>query len=203
MTRQQLKSMAKEQIRGKVLGTLFRIALIIYLVTFAAEFVCALVHPALGTVVGLLLAPAFTVSNARIYLNLAAGKYPKTKDGFSGFADYLSAFKTYFLVVLYTFLWSLLFIVPGIIKAISYSQAMYIIAENPEIGAREAIRRSEKMMNGHKMEYFVLSLSFIGWAILAPFTLGILYIWLIPYMTASCANFYNNIKPAEETVAEL
>lgn len=100
-----------------------------------------------------------------------------------------------FLANLFTSLWSLLFVVPGIIKACSYSQALYIIAEDPEIGALEAINRSKAMMDGHKMEYFVLGLSFIGWNLLACLTFGILYIWLIPYMQTTMANFYNSIKP--------
>lgn len=201
MTRQQIKSLAKEQIRGKVLGTLFRILLIITLITFAVSLVCALIHPALSYIGILLIAPAFNVATCRIYLDLAKGKYPQTKDAFYGFTDYVSVMKTFLLVSLYTFLWSLLFIVPGIIKSYSYSQAMLIVAENPGIGAREAIRRSEMMMEGHKMEAFVLSLSFIGWILLSPLTLCILEIWLIPYMNAAFINFYNSIKPVEAEAA--
>ena len=88
-------------------------------------------------------------------------------------------------------------IIPGIIKGIAYSQAMYILAENPEIGGREAISKSQEMMRGHKMEYFILLLSFIGWSILASLTFGLLYIWLIPYMNATYANFYQSIKPVD------
>lgn len=95
---------------------------------------------------------------------------------------------------IYTFLWSLLLIIPGIIKAFAYSQAMYIIAEEPNIGTREALRRSEEMMVGHKAEYFVLQLSFIGWGILSTFTFGILTLWLVPYMNATMANYYQELK---------
>ncbi len=82
--------------------------------------------------------------------------------------------------------------------------SMFIVAENPGISSREAIRRSKEMMHGHKMEYFVLGLSFIGWALLCGITFGIAAIWVIPYMQATLVNFYNNIKPveAEATVEE-
>ena len=126
-----------------------------------------------------------------------AGKKPEAKDAFTGFDDFWTAFKTTFLVGLYTFLWSLLFVIPGIIKAFSYSQAMYIVAENKGIGAREAISQSKAMMDGHKAELFVLGLSFIGWFLLVGITFGIAAIWVVPYMQTTLVNFYNNLKPAE------
>ncbi len=139
-----------------------------------------------------------------MYVNLVKGVKPEIKDAFAGFKDFWTAFKTTFLVGLFTALWSLLFYIPGIIKAISYSMSMFIVAENPGISSREAIRRSKEMMHGHKMEYFVLGLSFIGWALLCGITFGIAAIWVIPYMQATLVNFYNNIKPveAEATVEE-
>jgi len=128
---------------------------------------------------------------------------PEAKDAFSGFDDFWTAFKTTFLTGLFTFLWSLLFIIPGIIKGYSYSMAMYIVAENPGISALDAIDRSKKMMDGHKMELFVLYLSLYGWALLTVITLGIAGIWTIPYMNATLANFYNEIKPQETVYAEV
>ena len=142
------------------------------------------------------LTPAFSIAQVMIYLNLVSGVKPDVSDVLKGFNHFWIAFKTTFLSGLFIFLWSLLLYVPGIIKACSYSQAMYIVAENPEIGAREAIDQSKAMMEGHKMEYFLLVLSFIGWALLGALTLGILYIWLIPYMQTTFANYYNSIKPA-------
>ncbi len=187
--------MAKEQIKGKI-GILFLITLIISAISFAAGMVCSVV-PVVGSLIPtVIITPAFSLSVIRVYLNLVKGKTPEAKDAFSGFDDFWTAFKASLLVGIYTFLWSLLFIIPGIIKGFSYSQTMYIVAENPGISAREAIKRSQEMMDGHKMDYFVLDLSFIGWAFLGAFTFGILYIWLIPYMSASFVNFYNDIKPA-------
>lgn len=196
-TREELKALAKQQIKGNI-GMLFLISLIISVITSAASAII----PAAGAIVAVIVTPAFTISLLRVYLNLAKGKVPEVKDTFAGFDDFWTGFKTSFLVGLFTFLWSLLLYVPGIIKAISYSQAMLIVAENPKISAREAINRSKEMMEGHKMDYFVLSLSFIGWILLGCITLGIAFIWVTPYMQATLINFYNDLKPVAEPVVE-
>lgn len=93
-----------------------------------------------------------------------------------------------------TVLWSLLFIIPGIIKSFSYAMTPLIIEEYPELTATEAIHRSRMMMRGHKFDLFWLLLSFIGWGILNIFTLGIGTLWLVPYMETSMAAFYGEVK---------
>lgn len=103
-----------------------------------------------------------------------------------------------FLIGLYTFLWFLLLIIPGIIKAYGYSMTLFIMAEEPDISAAEAIKRSETMMNGYKWNYFLLQLSFIGWILLATFTCGIGYIWLFPYMQTATSHFYLKVKEIYE-----
>lgn len=196
-TRAELKAMAKEQIRGNI-GILFVITLIIAAVSALAGLVCGLI-PVVGPFVSaIVITPAFAISVLRIYLNMAKGQKPVAGDSFAGFNDFWSAFKVTLLVGIFTFLWSLLFYIPGIIKGLSYSQAMTIVAENPGMSAREAINRSKAMMHGHKMDLFVLGLSFIGWVLLGAITLGIAYIWIVPYMSATMINFYNDIKPAQE-----
>ncbi|MBR2861239.1 MAG: DUF975 family protein [Clostridia bacterium] len=195
MTRAELKALAKQQIKGNI-GILFVMSLIVSVITALPNILSSI--PFLGFVfsIGLLfINAAFSLSLMIIYLALTAGKKPQIADIFIGFNDIWSAFKVTFLVGLFTFLWSLLFVIPGIVKACSYSQAMFILAENPGMSAREAINRSKKMMEGHKMDYFVLGLSFFGWILLAGLTFGILLIWLVPYMQATLANFYNSVKP--------
>ena len=91
---------------------------------------------------------------------------------------------------LLTFLWSLLFIVPGIIASYRYALAPYLMAENPDMGVMEAIARSKELMNGSKWRLFCLQLSFIGWSLLCVLTLGIGYLWLAPYQNAAEAAFY-------------
>ena len=93
----------------------------------------------------------------------------------------------YLLVNLYLFLWTLLFIIPGIIKSFSYAMTYFIINDHPEYSLNQAITESRRMMDGHKMEYFILCLSFIGWFILSCITLGIGFLWLIPYFYTTSA----------------
>lgn len=191
-TRAELKAMAKQQIKGNI-GMLFVVTLIIAAISGAVTLI-----PGGAVVSGIIIIPAFTLSIIRVYQALAnTGKKPKAEDAFSGFDDFWTAFKASFLVGLFTFLWSLLLFIPGIIKSFSYSQTMMIVAENKGISAREAIRRSKAMMDGHKMDLFILGLSFIGWELLCCITMGIAYIWVGPYMQATMINFYNDIKPVE------
>ena len=104
---------------------------------------------------------------------------------------------------LFTFLWTLLFIIPGIIKAFSYAMSPYILEENPELSANEAIDRSRAMMKGHKFDLFWLYLSFIGWGFLCIFTLGIGLLWLMPYMQTAEAAFYEDVKAEYELTGGL
>ena len=196
MNRAELKSKAKSQIKGKI-GILFIIMFIIGIISGAAGAVLSLV-PAGSLVASIIITPAFALSTVRVYLLLIGGKAPEVKDAFSGFDDFWSAFKVTFLVGLYTFLWSLLFIIPGIVKSFSYSMSMYILAENKGKGALKCINESKAMTEGHKMELFVLGLSFLGWFLLCCLTFGIALIWVIPYMSATYANAYESLKPAVE-----
>ena len=146
----------------------------------------------------------------RVYLLVIKDQKPEVKDAFSGFDDFWSAFKVTFFVGLFTFLWSLLFVIPGIVKSISYSMSMFILAENKGKAALECINESKQMTEGHKAELFVLGLSFIGWILLGVITLGIAYIWVIPYMETTFANAYQSLKPIdyvevteEENVVEV
>ena len=109
--------------------------------------------------------------------------------------------KTYILasvvIAIFTSLWTLLLIIPGIIASFSYSMTHYILLDNPSMSVMEALKESKRIMTGHKMDLFLLNLSFIGWIILGIFTFGILYFWLMPYMSVTTCNFYNQIKNKE------
>lgn len=113
---------------------------------------------------------------------------------FDGFKDYGRILGTMVLVNVYTFLWTLLLIIPGIIKAYSYGMTAYILKDEPELTFNGAIEKSMQMMEGNKMKLFMLDLSFIGWALLAILTVGIGFLWLIPYMQESRAAFYEDLK---------
>ena len=118
-------------------------------------------------------------------------------DGFRG-GRYTRVFCALFLVNLFTFLWALLLIIPGIIKAFSYALTPYIVMDEPELTARQAITRSCEIMEGRRWKLFCLSLSFIGWGILSLLTFGIGFLWLAPYMNASIAAFYEDARAEYE-----
>ncbi|TFG73978.1 MAG: DUF975 family protein [Chrysiogenales bacterium] len=112
---------------------------------------------------------------------------------FAGFKQFGRALGTYLLMGLFILLWTLLLIIPGIIATYAYSQALYILADNPDVGPMEALRRSKEMMRGHKWKLFCLYCRFIGWNLLCILTLGIGFLWLSPYMNTSAAAFYNDL----------
>ena len=118
-------------------------------------------------------------------------------DGFRG-GRYVRVFCALFLVNLFTFLWALLLIIPGIMKAFSYALTPYIIMDEPELTARQAITRSCEIMEGRRWKLFCLYLSFIGWGILSLLTFGIGFLWLAPYMNASIAAFYEDARAEYE-----
>ena len=115
----------------------------------------------------------------------------------NGFRNYWHNFVTLFLRDLYIVLWSLLFVIPGIVKAYSYKMVPYILAENPDMPANEVITRSREMMNGNKWQAFLLDLSFIGWILLGIVTLGLGFVfWTAPYMNSTSAALYLKLKEA-------
>ncbi len=113
---------------------------------------------------------------------------------FQAFKDYGRYLGTSLLMTVYVFLWSLLLIVPGIVKGYAYAMTPYIMHEHPELSANECIDASKKMMNGHKWRLFLLDLSFIGWLLLCVLTLGILTLWVQPWMECSHVSFYEQLK---------
>lgn len=112
---------------------------------------------------------------------------------FSQLDRFGTGFAQAFLRSLYTLLWSLLFIIPGIVAAYRYAMTPFILAEHPELTASQAIARSKELMMGRKFDLFLLDLSFLGWAILAALTMNLGHLFLNPYRNAAYAVFYRNI----------
>ena len=117
-----------------------------------------------------------------------------TNMGRIAFQNYWHKVWGMFLMYIFIALWSLLFLIPGIIKMFSYAMTPYILEENPELTAGEAIDRSRAMMKGHKFDLFWLYLSFIGWFFLGFLTLGIGMLWISPYLETAQAAFYEEVK---------
>lgn len=131
---------------------------------------------------------------ARYNLDLLTKENPPAfRTLFSRFSIWGKAFGLRFMTGLFTALWMLLLIVPGIIAAYRYAMAPYLMAEYPEMGVREAIAKSKELMQGNKGRLFCLQLSFIGWQLLSALTLGIGGLWLMPYQNAATAAFYLDV----------
>jgi len=146
----------------------------------------------------LLVGGAVELGLAAFFINLAEKDRLIFEEAFYGFKNIVKAMGVYFFSGLFVVLWSLLLIVPGIIAAIRYAQAFFILKEDPEVPVMEAIKKSSEMMRGYKTDYFLLQLSFIGWGFLCLFTFGIGFLWLSPYVKTSNAVFYRELKKIKE-----
>lgn len=185
------RSMAWSKLSGQW-GTMALIALIYVLVMGACG---ALSYIYIGGIAALLLTGPFMLGLAIVSLNVVGQKKVEVGQMFDGFKNYANALVAYLLVGIFTFLWTLLFIIPGIIKAYSYSMTYYILAENPAMSANDARKLSMQLMRGNKWRLFCLQFSFIGWELLCVLTLGILSFWILPYMQTATAEFYKSILP--------
>ena len=119
----------------------------------------------------------------------------------TGFGNWAHNVGGMLLMTIYIIGWTLLLIIPGIIKSFSYAMTPFILADKPELSADEAIVLSMKMMDGHKLDLFILYLSFIGWGLLCILTVGIGFFWLIPYQNTTTAAFYEDVKAEYESKA--
>ena len=153
--------------------------------------------------VSILVIWPLSFSLIKLFLNFVRQEEKLTVKGmFKGFKKpyYGKSIGLYFLTVIFTMLWTLLLIVPGIIKSLSYALAPYILADNPELTANQAINRSMEMMKGHKMDLFLMWLGYMGFALLSILALGIPLLWLYPYYQTVMAKFYEEIKSENEVV---
>ncbi|MBP5366786.1 MAG: DUF975 family protein [Bacteroidales bacterium] len=165
----------------------------IYLVMCILVFVGTLVIPILKLFSGFISA-IFLGAFATMLLNLRRTRKQLYINDIFTFFGQARLFGTVLLAELYITLWSLLLVVPGIIKYYSYAMTVYILNDNPDLSYNAAIDKSREMMRGQKLDLFCLDLSFIGWYILALLSFGIGFLWLGPYITASHVAFYEHLK---------
>ncbi len=128
------------------------------------------------------------------FLDFSNGNGKSPSAVFDGFKHFVNAFLVTLLISIFVLLWSILLVIPGIIALLAYSQVFFILAENPEMKPLDAIKKSKEMMKGHKGEFFILELSFIGWIFLVILTFGIGNLWFCPYLETTCANYYKKLK---------
>ena len=164
---------------------------IVFALGFMISIVTGLISSAIASFLKLCASWAF--------LDFVRGEDSKVTDIFKPFYNFRARnLQAVFLVDFFIFLWTLLLVVPGIIKRYSYSQTSYILKDNPNLSATQAITLSREMMDGHKAELLALEVSFIGWFFLSILTLGIGLIWLAPYYVITKALYYDNLKKGYE-----
>jgi len=208
-TNKELMGFARTALSGNwgmsVLGYVLYMALIM---SFSVVFVSMVSHVGgantavatnvmelVANLVQLLVSGAFMVGFAGFFLGIAQEGSARLELLFVGFQRFWKSFATYFFYTLFIVLWTLLFIIPGIIATFRYAMAFFIIADDEDCGSLEAISRSKEMMKGNKWKFFCLNWRFFGWWLLATFfTFGIGYLWLVPYMQTSFAKFYEDVK---------
>ncbi|MBQ3922819.1 MAG: DUF975 family protein [Spirochaetales bacterium] len=179
-----LKTNAKQHMKGNVL-VFFGTTLVLGLILSVSG----------GTGIGpLLLSGVIELGTVMLALEIIRTEKTEFNTGFKGFTQFGSACIAGLVGTIFIMLWSCLFIIPGIIAAFRYSMTFYILADNPEMSGIDALNKSKEMMKGHKWEFFLLQLSFIGWCLLVPFTFGLLLIWLTPYMETTTALYYEKLK---------
>ena len=155
----------------------------------------------ISVLVKLFLGNPIIVSSNKYYKDASLGEANLNNLGYC-FKDgkYLSRVMTMFMMDLFIFLWTLLLIIPGIIKSYAYSMVPYLLASDPSLDYKQALSKSKELMAGNKGRLFVLDLSFIGWFLLGLLAFGIGIIFVIPYHTATRIEFFNDVYG--ETVPE-
>jgi len=206
MTRKDLKLSAKSALKGRLfeafipilimIGISGIISIIQYVIKeFAGSRITAL-WSLVSLGISIFMIP-MQVGLATYYLKMTRKERPEISDLFKSYKNTSQMFeqiKAYVLTGLIIFVGLILFIIPGIIWALKYSQLGFAFAENPDLTYDEARRRSAELMSNRKSEFFILGLSFILWLALVPLTFGLILIYLAPYMEMTFAAYYAEIS---------
>ena len=149
------------------------------------------------SIINQILLGIFSIAFAKFFLDMRNKNPIEFQDFLNALSLWLKGILSHLWFMLWIILWSFLFFIPGIIKAFSYSQMKYILAEFPDVSIPEAMKISMKITKGYKWDLFIMYLSFLGWMILSSLTFGIGFLWLFPYMNLSFANkpFSDTTKP--------
>jgi uncharacterized membrane protein len=190
----ELRATARERLKGnwgKSILTVVVYCILTALINGGTYF------KSIGWVVSILtlvISGAWSAGLLTYFIHLVRQEAHSVKLLFSQLPRLIPFFILLLIQGIFIFLWMLLLIIPGIIASLRYSQSFYIMIDNPEMKATDAINRSKEMMKGQKWKYFLLHLSFIGWYLLCIPTLGIGLLWLLPYIYATQASFYEDLR---------
>lgn len=188
-----LRAKARDQLKGQWAKPI--LACLIFLIISAVPTQM----DNIGGLVNLIITGPFLVGIYLFSLKFVRNQDPEVLEIFYGFKNFVVSLGMYLWYLLWVILWALLLIIPGIIKSLGYMMCFFIIADNPNIGIRNALDISKKIMYGYRGKLFLLFLSFFGWFILCILTLGIGFIWLYPYVQITLANFYEELR--EDSIA--
>ena len=195
MTRQEIKQRAKDQLGNNIFSQNWLFAVLTTLVYVSIIGAVSSIA-GIGELANLIIVGPLTLGLTKMFLMQSRdSQIMNIGDLFKAFSeDFKASFLLGLMISIFVTLWSLLLVVPGIIKFYAYSMAFYIKADHPEYGWKQCLDESQIMMDGHKADLFVLSLSFIGWEIVGILCLGIGAFWVEAYQQASFAQFYESIK---------
>jgi uncharacterized membrane protein len=191
-TNRDLMLQARESLRGKW-GLSIGATVIYFILTGLISAI-----PRVGWVGSLIIDGPLLLGFTIFFLSLSRGQNPQLAQLFEGFQRFTQALVTYLLMMLFILLWLLLFIIPGIVAAFSYAMTFFLIADDPQLSGREALRKSKAMMYGNRGKLFCLFWRFFGWFLLGIITLGIGFLWIIPYMQTTIAKFYDDLREGEK-----
>ena len=183
-----LMEQAEQSLKGRW-GTAIGTCIIYILTVIAINLISGA-----GEVISLLVGGPFMLGLSMFTLAIARDENAYLELIFKGFEEFIRALSAYLYIFVFTILWLLLLIIPGIVAAISYSMTYFIMVDDKEIDAMSAIDKSKVMMDGYKMKYFRLILYYLGFSVLCIFTLGIGFLWLFPYIQVTNAKFYDDVK---------
>lgn len=184
----QIRKQARQMLGGGIFQQQWLFALIVSLIAGAILGV--------SSVVVLIVCGIIMLGEAKYYLQCSRQEIAvdKIEVLFDGIKDEIGQnILLGVLVSLYVFLWSLLLVIPGIIKSYAYSMAFYLKVDHPEYTAKQAIKESEQLMYGHKMQLFLLDLSFVGWIIVGAFCFCVGTLWVTAYQKSARVQFYRNL----------
>ena len=186
-----LMRMARESLKGK--WTLAVVTFLLYGLMIGIGQGMAEFYPLAGLIIFIIGGP-LALGISIFSLAVSRNEDARLEQIFDGFKNFGNSLIAYLLMLVFTVLWMLLLIIPGIIAALSYSMTFFIMADDPSIKPMDAINKSKAMMNGYKWKYFGMNLMFFGLVLLSLLTLGIALLWVIPYISISSAKFYEDIK---------
>ena len=196
MENRDIMAFARTRLRGKW-GVPVATFLVYLVITFGLGLI-----PVIGWIGGFIIAGPLLVGLHCFSLAIIRTKEARVGQLFEGFPFFTNGLVAYILALVFTCLWTLLLIVPGIMAGLSYSMTFFILADDMQLDGLEAIRRSKVMMHGHRWRLSCLLGRFTGWMLLGIFTLGIGFLWIGPYLMVSVAKFYEDLHVFEQSTRQ-